>query len=95
MSGDLAVGFLHGLLDARKHQTLPKFCLSVSPLFWAIDGGLKKKKGGFFFLTVSEDFGGFQSCELAQNCFVSTKLFLRHNINPEKSGYPRVSPGDS
>lgn len=49
MSGDLAVGFLHGLLDARKHQTLPKFCLSVSPLFWAIDGGLKKKKGRVFF----------------------------------------------
>ncbi|KAJ7420684.1 capping protein regulator and myosin 1 linker 1 [Willisornis vidua] len=44
-----------------------------------------KMKGG--------DFDGFQSCEFAQSCFVSGKLFLRHNIPQTKVGilgFPQV-----
>jgi len=74
-----------------------KYCLkspeACFPLFWAFDGDENQCiTRGFLSISISEGIGGFQSCEFAQSCFVSVKLLLRHNINPEKSGHPGVSP---
>lgn len=74
-----------------------KYCLKSAeaccPLLWAFDGDEKQYIArGFLLGCISEDTGGFQSCEFTQSCFVSVELFQRNNVNLEKSGHPEVSP---